>query len=456
MTTDLRLPPADLEAEEAVIAAAITSPQALDALTFLEPAHFFREKNAWAWGAILDISRRGDLLTQTTVARELDREPGRLDECGGRDWLTAMVRDLATSEGAEWWGHRVESSAQRRRLLSAASGFMTKLYDTTQEPSGISGEFIETLLRDGSRPKALTRSLGDILRRGTDGEKATGLSARLDRYLDKPGQIDGWLTGWDELDNLIRGIQRTRLYTVLGATGVGKTQFCDFLTWNLVKAGVHVLIVSTEMSQEEVGQRLVFLEAGVDGAEIERRGASEDEYQRIVDAQGPAAEWPVFVFDVGQPRLDLVISEIRRQRSQNAIGIAIVDHIQHIKNPKARSEREEIASVSGSLKAAAQNEDIAVIQVSQTGREDAKAGWIRKTSGLGAGAIEQDSNVVITLNRVEHGADGWMPDMRLSPPDFPNIHAHVAKNRHGREGYDVRQLRHASGGRFVRLAGGGR
>lgn len=459
--SDLRLPPWDEEAEEACIGAALVDPEAVEALDFVRPEMFFREKNGWVWGAIRDVASKGDGgVNSVTVASRL-AELQRLDGIGGQSWLADIIRRLPTSVGAEWYGRIVEDRWQRRRLISVNQRAIDALYDTgTSGPSEIAGQLVERLLRLGAdRARPLTRSIGDVLRAGVDGGPETGLAARIDEVLEAPaGTVMGYRTGWPELDSMLGGLQPSRVYTVLAATSIGKSWFVQFIAWSLATAGVPCLVVTTEMSADEVGERLVFMEAGIDRQWLQRREATEDEVERIHAASADALNWPLYICDVGQIALPTLVTEVRRQRAQNGIRVVLLDHIQHVQAPGVRDDVARLGAVTSATKALAVNEYVPVVQVSHVNRQAMKEGWVDMNSARGSATIEQDSNVVIALNQLVEVDGEWIPptdrrvaDVWKDKRGWIAVHLSVEKNRAGGQGGLRRALSWNTGGRFVPL-----
>lgn len=456
------LPPHDIEAEEACVAAALVDSEALDALHFVRPEMFFREKNGWIWSAILDVARGKDGHVNTiTVAHHL-AGMGRLDDVGGQTYMSDIIRRLMTPVGAEYYGRIVEEAWQRRRHISILSAAQQALYDPTAGTvPEVAGRLMEQLLRTAvDRTRVLTRSAAEIMR--GDGVETPGVVMSIDRLIDsdRVGEIQGLDTGWHELNVMIGGLLPAQVITVLAATSIGKSWLVQFFAWNLVRQGVPVMLVTTEMSGEEVMERLTFMEAGVDRKELRSRAATEDEIRRIHIAESETTTWPLYICDVGMPNLDMIVSEARRLKALHGICVLIIDHINHIRVQGIRDPVERLTEVTGTTKALAVNLGINVIQVCHVNRDEAKNGWVGLYSGKGSSSIEQDSNVVLSLNQLKWGADGnaYAPTRReadefIGKNGWHRVYLTGEKNRNGGQGGLEGILDWRVGGRFAPAGG---
>ena len=240
--------PFDAEAEESVLATALLPdgwPLIGELAGIVAPGDFFREKHGWVWAAVLDLWRRGEEPNQLTVSHELSRRD-RLEDVGGQTFLADIIRNLHTPLGGPWYAGIVKADSKRRRIIHEAHRTMEAAY--TDDPDALADSTAERFIRLGlGREKVMTRSAAEIL----DGSKSpdgVGVVEQIDQFLTEPKAIRGIATGWDELDEMIGGLRKTRLYTVMGDTSVGKSWLVHFLAWSIAKQGKPVLIVTTEMS----------------------------------------------------------------------------------------------------------------------------------------------------------------------------------------------------------------
>lgn len=465
MTEIYDLPPHDIEAEEAVVASCLVDPRAIpECLAVVRPEMFFRESNGAIFGAILDVWTRGEDAIQVTVAHELSKRPGShpdasmFDEIGGQTYMSAMIRRLPTSIGSRFYAEIVARCWRQRRLVSLGERLRIAASDASADPAMVSEQAVEWLLREGvERSRVLTRSVGDVLR-GTAEKRGTpeddGLAIRIDEFLASPGDIRGIPTGWDELDFMISGLQRTQTYTIVADTSVGKSAFLQWALLNIALGGTPVLLITTEMSADEVTERLVYMLAGVDPVEIRQRGEpTAEECTAIYAAESELTDLPLYITDVGGISLQTILAESRRQRQLHGIEVVAIDHLQHI-TVEGLTGAQRMEAVTLGTKSLAMNLDVPVVQISHINRAAANAGIIGLHSAKNSSSIEQDTNVFITLVPVRFDVNTWTvmteqeADQFRAKHNYIHVRASVNKNRAGMKSQSVRRFDWRVGGRF--------
>lgn len=449
-----QLPPHDIEAEEAVIAACMVElgwSQLPEVAATVSPSDFFREHNGWIFDAILEVWRRGANPNQILVAAELARLD-RLEPVGGRHFLTEIIYKLPTALGAVFYAEIVARAAVYRRSISLFTAAIEKAYkapvDTSEVFDWASRQL--TALSSGSA-STLTRSMAEILQ-GSD--RLPGLIEQTAEFLGAPEEIRGLPTGWEELDAMLNGLVDSRLYVVLADTSVGKSFFCHFIAWWLARQGIPVHIVSTEMSFDEVAERMCYMEAGVDQEAIRARGATDDEKRRIGMAQTVALEWPVYITAVGKLRVDVLEAEARRLHAKGVKAL-FVDHLQHLR-AKGLTGVAVIEEATSVVKDIAVKLAYPVVLVSHINRSSLEGG-IGLHSGKGGSSIEQDANVVLTLEPVIQ--DEFSHELRVMTRKelndfkarwhFVPIRLTSGKSRSGGQTVLYRKLAFSQGGRFI-------
>lgn len=449
-----QLPPHDIEAEEAVIAACMVPDgwaQMSEVAAMVSPSDFFREHHGWIFDAELDLWRRGKEPNQILVGHELARRD-LLEKAGGQGFLTDVIRRLPTALGAVFYAEIVARTAVYRRGISLFTAAIAKAYEAPPDPSDVFDWASSQLnAMSGGSTKALTRSMAEILQ-GSD--RRPGLIEQTAEFLDAPEEIRGLPTGWEELDAMLNGLVDSRLYVVLADTSVGKSFFCHFIAWWLARQGIPVHIVSTEMSDDEVAERMCYMEAGVDPEAIRGRGATDEEKQRIGMAQTVALEWPVYITAVGKIRSDVLEAEARRMHAKGCRAL-FVDHLQHIR-VKGATGVAVIEEATSTVKHVAVSLGYPVVLVSHINRSSLDGG-IGLHSGKGGSSIEQDANVVLTLEPVIQ--DEFSHELRVMTRKelndfkarfhFVPIRLTSGKSRSGGQSVLYRKLAFSQGGRFI-------
>lgn len=453
------LPPHDIEAEEAVIAAMLVPdgwPSIPDLASRLSANDFFREKHGWLFDAAMERWRSGEEPNQITVAATLAAR-GQLEPAGGQSWIADVIRRLPTAvESATlWYADIVHKAARQRSQISLLHRLTNAAYSADADPDELLSSAIEQLLRlSEGRHKVLTRSVGEVLR-GDGQPRGVGVAERIEAFIQDPTSVQGIPCGWEELDTMLRGFQDGRVYTLTGDTSVGKSFMVLYLAWQMARSGHPVLIVSTEMQQWEITERLVFMEAGLDRKYLERSPVLPYQADAIRAATDRLADLPLYITDVGRIPLPTLVAESRRMVATHGVRGVFIDHIQHINVPGSTGVQ-AIESITSSTKALAMNSDVFVFQVTHPSREGVKFG-LNLHSGKGGASIEQDSDVFLILEPVQWDADHWRvleereASAFQSRNGFQPVRLTVAKGRSGGKGWALRSLDWNTGGRFQPL-----
>jgi replicative DNA helicase len=305
-----RLPPHDIEAEEAVVAALLVDPEAIfHVAPILKPLDFFREKNGWIYESALDLWSRDEAINQITVAHELARKD-RLEETGGQTYLAEIIRRLPTSLGAEFYAHIVKRDSTYRGLIHAATGILQMAYAAPAE--------IEEVF-------ARSEDLLQRLRTGESFREFVHIRQLLQAYLDEDieaierRELAAIRTGYSDLDTLLGGLKRSDLVIIGARPSVGKSSFALGIARNAaVNQRANVAFFSLEMSGESLAIRLLSAESGVDSTRLRLGQHTEPEEQRIIRASGELSEANIWFDD--SPVLS--VAELRRRRAGSQASVA--------------------------------------------------------------------------------------------------------------------------------------
>lgn len=448
-----QLPPHDLEAEEGVIASAMVSPEHVALMaTIVQPSAFFREKNGWIWGAILDLHHRGEGVNQVTVAHRL-ATLDRLEECGGQTYLSDVIRSLKAAEGAQWYAELVAKTKRLRDAISAASEVSRLAYES-DDPDAIYAKAQELFGRLGAqRARKLSWTAHESMV-GTEDEP--GVVERINARLETPEYTQGYKFDWPDLEELTDGLVPTRLLVVMGDTSAGKSYLLHYIAWRLAKLGTSVWMLSTEMSHEEITMRHVEMECGFTLRQFDdEHRPTTGQKQRILAAEDAVDRLPITIFDTGRVQLRIVEAEVRRQVDAGAAQVVMIDHLQHMRVDGMQGAM-QMEEVVGGAKAMAMMNRVPVIAVSHVNRDAAKNG-IDIHSGKWGSAIEQDANQMLIVEAVdrldgrwepmteraadEHRAKGWLP-----------VRIKLGKVRDGARGYAIAAHSWNVGGRFIAMS----
>ena len=417
-----RLPPQNVDAEEAILGALLIDPDAIIRVaTFLNPEDFYREKHAWIYETALALHDRREPIDLLTVCDELDRRE-QLDEVGGPAFITALVNAVPTSIHAEHYARIVERTGTRRRLIEAAGQIAALAYQEADDVDEVVDRAEQVLF--GVSERRISRELVPIRQ---------VLSKYYDRieYLTlHRGELIGIPTGFQRVDKLLGGLQRSDLVILAARPSVGKTSLALAFAHNAAKKfGQRVAFFSLEMSNEQVVQRLISAETGIDAQRLRRGEIEQDEWGRFMKAANDLAETYFYIDDTpGASALELR-TKARRLHAEVGIDLMVVDYLQLMRGDfRSENRVQEISSISRALKALARELNVPVLALSQLSRSvESRSDKRPILSDLReSGALEQDADVVMFIYRDEMYNDNT---------EWPNIaDIMIAKHRNGPTG----------------------
>jgi len=428
-----RLPPHDIEAEEAVIASILVDSEAIYKVApILQPDDFFREKNAWAYEACMALWERNETINEVTVGHELARRD-RLEQIGGLSYLSRLVTELPTPIGVEHYAGIVKRDAVYRRLIEAASRISQMAYGGGPDLDGTLARS-ENLLLSLSTGKRLSDfvHIRDVLDGFWEGPGLEALKGGLQ------GNIR---TGFMDLDTLLGGLKRADLIVLAARPSLGKTSLALNIARNAaVGQNAKVAIFSLEMAAEQLVQRLLASESGVDSTRLRLGVHTEAEERRVMNALGILSAIDVYVDDSAVQRVTEIRSKALRLHRDQGLDLVIVDYLQLIHGTERGDNRvQEISLISRSLKELARELDVPVIAVSQLSRApEMRSPHIPMLSDLReSGSIEQDADVVVFIYREDvyvRKEDWEMSHPEGSPYPAGDAQIIVAKHRNGPTG----------------------
>ncbi len=431
-----RLPPHDIDAEEAVIGSLLIDGTAIYQIaTLLQPSNFYSERNAQIFSACLALYQRNEAINQITLAQELDRQ-GKLEPCGGAAYLSHLISIVPTSLDIEHYAQIVFRLSVMRYLINAGTQIAAIGYaaDPNVDASLSQAEDILFKLRQGQ----FTRDLVPIRQ-------------VLDRYFEDTVSIPATemgrvepvphvLSGFTALDEFLGGFHHSDLVIAAGRPSMGKTSLALNIARNAaVDYGACVALFSMEMARESLVMRLLSSESGVNLRQVRLGLHTEAEERRIMEATGALAEAPIYVDDSPQLRVVEMRSKARRLHYERGVNLIIVDYLQLMQaEGRVENRVQEISYISRSLKGIARELNVPVIAVSQLSRAvEWRASHRPQLSDLReSGSIEQDADVVIFIYRDEAYFSSQREWEEAHPGEAypPPAEIIVAKHRNGPTG----------------------
>ncbi|MGD0612816.1 MAG: replicative DNA helicase [Anaerolineales bacterium] len=387
--------PHNREAEEAVVGAVLIDPEVYyDLAQFLQADDFYIHRHRWIWEAFTRLHEQRIPLDFLTVTEELERA-GQLGEIGGPAYLTALLNQVPTSLHAEAYGRMVEAAAIRRRMLTAANQIATLAYNEQETVENVIEEAEKSIFNVSER-----RLRHDLL---PISQVLSDYYDRIDELARRPEEIFGVPTGFVDLDRMLAGLQPSDLLIIAGRPGQGKTGFLLSVAKNA--ALLHkksVAIFSLEMSNEQVVQRLLAQETGIDSQRMRTGKLSEDEWPLLTHAIEVLGDTHIYLDDTPAITPLQLRTKCRRLHMEFGLDLIILDYLQLMGGDVRNENRvQEVSYISRNLKVLARELNVPVLAAAQLSRAVEQRTDKRPVlSDLReSGSLEQDSDIVMFIYR---------------------------------------------------------
>src|SRR3989344_1023653 len=396
-------PPQNIDAEASLLGSLLIDGEALTKVAdTLQPDDFFDERHAAIFTAIQTLHDKRAPIDLLTLSEQL-KSVKRLDSVGGASYLTELTNFVPTAAHVEEYAHIVADKAIRRRLIGVSQDIADVGHDEKKSLQELIEEAEARLFEVSQRHvRQDVTSLESILGDSFD---------RLDDLHRHKGGLRGIPTGLKELDKKLAGLQRSDLFVIASRPAMGKTTLMLNIALHVgarVKQGA-VLIFSLEMSKEQLVDRLLAAEAGVDAWALRTgEGLTDDDFERISAAMGELAEAEIYIDDTSGITVSDLRTKARRLHHQHPLAAIMVDYLQLMSGGSrfatTANRVQEISEISRNLKILARELNVPVVALSQLSRSvESRSPQIPQLADLReSGSIEQDADVVIFLYREDY------------------------------------------------------
>lgn len=393
--------PQNTDAEASLLGAILIDTDALIKIADAVSADdFFDDRHRHIYQAIITLYDKHSPIDVLTLADQL-KQDGFLDMVGGPAYLTELTNYVPTASHVEQYGEIVAQKALRRRLISAAENITELGYN---EGHGLREliEEAETKLFEVSQKqiKHDIISIETILEESFD---------RLDELHKDKGQIRGVPTGYKDLDATLAGFQRSDLIILAARPSMGKTALALNLAHNVaVQSQMPVLVFSLEMSKEQLVDRMLAMESGVDAWALRTGNLSDSDFEKISHAMGTLGEAPIYIDDTPSITVSELRTKARREAHKHPLGLLVVDYLQLMSGGSKfggeGNRVQEISEISRGLKSIARELNVPLIALSQLSRSvESRSPQIPQLADLReSGSIEQDADVVAFIYREDY------------------------------------------------------
>jgi len=399
----MRVPPHNLEAEVAVLGSVLIDPSVInDVMEVISHEDFYLKKHQYIFQAMEILYDEGKPIDVVAVCDKL-KSMGKLEEVGGEIEVAKLADAVPSSAHAVYYAEIVKEKAILRRLIEVSRKISENAY-----MEGNVDELLdeaEKMIFEISEMKT-TKSYDHM--RNIMHQVFENLESFRERVnVIEPGVlVTGLPTGFKSLDKQTTGFHKSDFVIIAARPSMGKTSFALSIARNMaVNYEIPVGIFSLEMSKEQLAQRLLSMESGVDLYNIRTGFLTSEEWERLTVAASRLYKAPIIVDDETLLDPRTLRAKARRMKREYGVEVILVDYLQlmHLRGQK-ESRQQEISEISRSLKLLARELDIVVIALSQLSRavEQREDKRPRLSDLRESGAIEQDADTVIFIYREEY------------------------------------------------------
>jgi replicative DNA helicase len=363
---------------------------------------FFDERHKTIFTAMRFLHDKRAPVDILTLSDQL-RAKGQLDMVGGASYLTELTNFVPTAAHLEQYAQIVADKAIRRRLITVSKDIAVIGFDENKSLQELIEEAESRLFEVSQRHvRQDITSLESILGESFD---------RLDDLHKNKGRIRGVPTGLRDLDKLLAGLQRSDLIVIAARPSMGKTAMMLNMSLNIATKAEQgaVLYFSLEMGKEQLVDRLLAAEAGVDAWKLRTgEGLTDEDFEKLSAGMGSLAEAPIFIDDTSGITVSDLRTKARRLHHRHPLAVIMVDYLQLMSGgsrfASMANRVQEITEISRSLKILARELNVPIVAASQLSRSvENRSPQIPQLADLReSGSIEQDADIVAFLYREEY------------------------------------------------------
>lgn len=396
-----KIPPQNVDAEASLLGAILIDPDAIVKIADnVKAEDFYDQRHQNIYASVLQLYDKHSPIDVLTLSDQLKGQ-GQLDIVGGPAYLTELTNFVPTAAHIEQYAEIVAQKSLRRRLIKASQDIVGLGYNEAKGLQELIEEAESRLFEVSQRH--VTQDIIDletILTESFD---------RLDELHKDKGKIRGVPTGFKDLDNILAGLQKSDLIILAARPSMGKTALALNIAHNVaLNTKQPVLVFSLEMSKEQLVDRMLAMESGVDAWALRTGNLTDNDFEKIGHAMGKLSEAPIFIDDTPSITVSDLRTKARREAHRHQLGLIIVDYLQLMSGggrPGGDGNRvQEISEISRGLKGIARELKVPLLALSQLSRSvESRSPQIPQLQDLReSGSIEQDADVVAFIYREDY------------------------------------------------------
>lgn len=394
------VPPQNIEAEQAVLGSLLIDKDAIVKVAdILKSEDFYQEKHEIIFKAMLDVYEARDPIDLVTLTERL-KKAKQIESIGGASYLSELLSVVPTASHVVSYAKVVQEKATLRRLIKAANDIMALGYRENQNLTDLLDRAEQNLFSVSQKYlKEKFIPLKDVLTDAFD---------RIDLLHKDKSQMRGVPTGFKGLDRRLAGLQPSDLVIIAARPSMGKSSLALNIAQHVAtEEKTPVGFFSLEMSKEQLVDRMLCAEAGIDLWKLRTGSLDDDDFPKLGHAMGVLSDAPLYIDDAANANVMEIRTKARRLQAEHGLGLIIVDYLQLMAGTNggggSDNRVQEVSEISRGLKGIARELDIPVIALSQLSRAvEQRQPRIPQLADLReSGSIEQDADVVMFVYREE-------------------------------------------------------
>jgi len=425
-----KLQPQALDMEEAVLGSMLLDKEAVAfCIDILKPESFYLEAHREIYQAILDLFGRAKPVDLLTVTDQL-RKNGLIDKVGGPFYLSQLTSRIGSTSNVEHHARVISEKFILREMIKSSNAILKDAYEETTDVFDLLDRAEQSLFNIAEKN----------LRRGTEpvSDVMTKALRQLESIKNSNTHLTGVPTGFNQLDAITGGWQKSDLIVIAARPGMGKTAFILSMSRNAaVDFKKPVAVFSLEMSSVQLVNRLISAEAEIDGEKLKKGNLEEHEWFQLTQKVTKLSEAKIFIDDTPAINIFELRAKCRRLKLQHDIQMVVIDYLQIMGTTQSQGKgpgnrEQEISYITRNLKTLAKELDVPVIVLSQLNRSVETNSGDKKPQLhhlRESGSIEQDADMVLFLYRPEYYKITEDPVTGMSTQGMGEII--VAKHRNG-------------------------
>lgn len=423
-----RVPPQNIEAEQAVLGAMLIDKEAIAKATeVLSADDFYREAHRVIFSAMLELYNKNEAVDMVTVTEILKRD-NKLEDIGGIAYITSLANVVLTAANVKYHAEIVAEKSVLRQLVRVSTEIAAMGYEANDDVGTLLDTAESRILEISNRKKkADFTPINDILMDSVQS---------IESLLQNKGGLTGIPAGFADLDKLTSGLHPSDFIILAARPSMGKTALALNIVQNVALRAHKVIggeprsvaFFSLEMSKEQLVNRMLCAEAGIDSQRLRVGEMHDEDWTHLWDACDTMSRAKIYIDDTaGITAMDMR-SRARRLKAEHGLDLIVVDYLQLMQGSGKRNNsgdrQQEVSEISRSLKALARELDVPVLALSQLSRsvESRQVKRPMLSDLRESGSLEQDADIVAFLYREDY-----------YNPDTENKHTEliIAKHRNG-------------------------